>query len=601
MDSPAHDSERAPARGWRDGTRLFLAGLAVATVGLGLNWVARTNTDLVPLADFSRLGGQAIRPWLDGRLGTLELIVGDHEPGQKLSHVLATAAIGQWDARVLSIQSAVVQAAALAALGCFLIWALGRFRGVLAVVGFFAVAFASGMGPRPSASATVPELVITLGALQLVLAHGGGRAQLAGRCLAVFALLLDSLGLASVLAVALAKLTRRRTVSVVREFSFGDAALVVLGVGLVAWRGMRPETVAADAGLGAQSVWALFAAIPAGFCVWRSRRATAPDPILPRLSGAAWWALLLLLAGALWPGLPGEFTWAAFAINLACLGVLPRRGANWPARNVALGGLWTVVMVVRLLHPPAGTAPPVGPAVDSRDAAALRRAVLTHENAIDPGLLPVLPNSIRRPMSVAPSVREIRPGFSPGAAPELPGRDGWRTWGTWTPEGGGRQGTFLSEPLQTDFSLLQIRVAGRLQPPELSLVLVTSDGREIAPMETRFVAEGAWKRVNFAVPAGEFRIKAVDASDAHWIAFTGPAEVSRVSWLANKVARSGLGWAFLGAGAALAGAGVVLTLRTAGGEPIAAEATFDWRVAPWLAVLAYGLFWSHHLDPTAGP
>jgi hypothetical protein len=188
-----------------------------------------------------------------------------------------------------------------------------------------------------------------------------------------------------------------------------------------------------------------------------------------------------------------------------------------------------------------------------------------------------------------------------GFPPELPGRDDLPALGSWNSRDGAVSGIWTSAPLTASTAFLQIRVNGTLHPPGTSLVLLTPDGKEIAPLESDFSATDRWKRVNFPTPAGSFQVVARDASDATWLAFTAPVEFSRWSWLTGKLARSWFTNTLMAISGALAAIGLFQLRGPLANILAASTASPAWRYIPWVALLAYAVFFSRHIDPVAGP
>lgn len=205
------------------------------------------------------------------------------------------------------------------------------------------------------------------------------------------------------------------------------------------------------------------------------------------------------------------------------------------------------------------------------------------------------------PPPPVPASLPLSPGngsFRADGFPEsVVGRDGLPAMGTWRADDAGSTGEWISEPLKSSATFLQVRVNGTLRPPATALFLRTADGREIEPLQTNFSANDRWKRINFSVPDGPFRIVARDTSPTDWIAFTAPVEVSRLAWIAGKVLRPPAGWIGVGLLAAL----VVYVLWRLRAQLAASHPSPAWRALPWAALLLYGVFFYFHLDPVAGP
>jgi len=412
----------------------------------------------------------------------------------------------------------------------------------------------------------------------------------------------------------------------------GNGALLAAGLGLIAHRSgaidpaasFLPALLALASSLLADARWMPILWAPAIICIirWLRTRPASPPPMLALL---AIWSLAVLAALAAVPAVTTPTVATVLAtgliINGACLAAWPADDTTRRTQRFVAVALWTVFVGNALFSPRDGGAPVLaGPAAGSPITADLRRALIAGESSplrsalgaspidtlaateitADPALRRVLPDSIRPPLALAAEASPTPPAFHPDAAPALKDRGGLPAYGTWTPSGVAATGEFISLPLKTESPFLQIRVCGTLRPPSTSLVLRTASGSEIAPLDAAFVANGHWKQVNFAAPRGYFQIVARSTNSAEWFAFTAPVEVGRLSRLARKL--PGFWPWVLATGLVLGGGSVVAGAVRARPVTVAAlKSALAWRVVPWLGLFAYAVFFSHHVDPTAGP
>jgi hypothetical protein len=618
--------------GWQ---ALAAVALGLMAVGLGLRWIALANTDLPPLPDLIREARELYEPALQGVGSAGRQFLRDPAPATRAWKLAWLAIDGQWDPRLLAVAALPLQAAALgllfAALGNALRprpW-LGLGLGILSILVW------SPLAARPTADAAGSSVLVVLSLLHLALMAPAsprkGRWGWGLLC-GLVNVALGTAGIASAATLTVMAFFRPALIPADRprrRFRLGaNGALVLFGLALAATRsgGTDPAPVVFRA-LAAFSwpfvpgPWAAIVWAPALVCLgreWRRRTAFSPLAVL-----ALWSVAQTIAFAALRIRAPSETLLAGVLINAACVLALPRKGWRRPMRNVLLAGLWSVALANVLLFPPPALIPAFsGPAVDAPATAALRRTTFT--GAADPflrqmGLGPavieswlksvrdadfrrILPGSIRPPLTLEPEPSRGDSAFTAAGVPILPGQDDLPALGTWRAAGPAATGDFISQPLTTTFPLVQIRVGGQLRPPATSLGLRTEDGREVGPLQDNLAADARWRRVNFAAPPGMFRVVAHAAGPAVWLAFTAPAELARPSWLAGKLAASWAWWLAGGIAAGVASAGAAAAGRARGAlAPPPQEERERWGLLPWLALLAYAVFFSHQLDSTAGP
>ena len=603
---------------------LTIAAFLVVAIALGLAWLQRANTDLQPLNEMAGEAAQVYLPALRGQATASNVFFHDQAPAAHALKIGLLRVNGQWDARVLGIAGLGLQVAALG----ILLTALGRCLRLrwLAALGFGATVLIalSPLGPRPMAPAAAPSGVAALSLLHLFLmsrksaASPGWWLGLACGCLNIAA---ASAGIASAAALVLWSLGagmrdraawRRQTAGLA-----ANGALLAVGLALAA---VRSGSGVATPGFWESwpallpwpfehPAWCLFVWAPAILCIakWARRKSGRAD--LAPLSLLALWAVLQTFALAkLHPDAAASFRelmMAGLIVDAACFTALTRRGWQWATRNLALISIWGILVGNALLQPgPHRVEILAGPAIDAPVTVALRLAVADgnagaagQPSLSDPAIRDFLPGSIRPALPVARS-SDLGPAFL-----LLPGRDDLPAFAVGALAAGVSGGEFVSQPLETKFSLLQFRIAGEFQPPATALALRLADGTEITPLQKAFHADVRWKRVNFPAPRGFFRIVARDAGPTARFAFTAPQELGRLSWLAGKWA-SAWGW-WLAGGLILflgvAAAALTNSARPRPAEPAPGDSRVAWPIVPWLALFAYALFFSFNLDTTAGP
>ncbi|MEO5958020.1 MAG: hypothetical protein ABIZ49_09110, partial [Opitutaceae bacterium] len=371
-------------------------------------------------------------------------------------------------------------------------------------------------------------------------------------------------------------------------------------------------------------IWALVVWAPAAVCIGVALVKRPTDATTRRLPLFAAWAVLqwMVLAVIRTPALleSSDLHAAAILLNAACFALLPATNTRVRTVNFSVFAIWAVLTGHALLQRPSPE--PIQP--DAPITRAFRQALIVgsidalhrapnlsaeeRRTAIElfaqTEIHPWLPPSLRAPLELTTTGTASASGFRPGAAPELPARSALPAFGTWSAEGSGvGTGEFVSEPRTSPFAFVQILVAGTLRPPATSLVLRDAAGRETAPLDGAVLAPDRWRRINFPTPEGPFRVVARDASTTEWLAFTAPIEVSAVSRFAGKLPRI---WPWLlGSGLALAAGGLVVGLqRSASPGPDTAdgrEPLLVWGMLPFIGLFAYAVFFSAHIDTTAGP
>lgn len=590
----------APAIPPESGTERRLAALIATAVilllvGVRLAALAPDSAATLAPAAFVHEAKSCLRPALESPAPAplLDPFALAHRWG-----AAAVAITGQWDARLLSLGALVLAAGGIATLLLTLRRLVSPRRlALLALAGLGLELLAgrdTGTGFHALAHAwfwlTLLQLGLTANDRSSAL---GATGWIAG----AVNLAASSLGAASAIAV----LARDLRAGAPRRRIAASAALAVLGAVTLFVRPSAPAGAADALGaLGATFAFpfdsAFFAALvwaPAAVVLWRWGRAPEPAtnfaaPLVLAFGGAA---LVLAFAGVE-PARAGLLL--GVLANAVALAALPWTTGAARTRNFCLVAAWLIAVAHALAQPlvlpTPGRYEPVAESADDRARpAAAALAARAEVSAL-------LPPPLRPPLALRAEPGRGG-GFGEATPPDLAHPDGLPFSSSWhATSGAAAQGEFRGALLTTRASILQVRVAGALRPPETELVLVTESGREIAPLETGFATGSRWKRVNFHAPGEAFRIVARDRSATQWVAFTAPLELSQVGIFAAKFARTSGLWVWAAALCALGAAAWFgrahwRSTLTAG----------EWRAVPWLGLAAYAVFFLPHVDSTAGP
>jgi hypothetical protein len=141
----------------------------------------------------------------------------------------------------------------------------------------------------------------------------------------------------------------------------------------------------------------------------------------------------------------------------------------------------------------------------------------------DPTIRDILPAGARPPLVASSFAGLTANGFAPGTAPP-PVKS---AYGTFDPRTG-KAATVKSigPPVRTRFPWLRFSVAGDFGA-DAGLAFATGD--HTIAVAAPAPAAGAWRTLNVAPPAGDFRVVAFDDSRERWFAFTPLVEVGRLS------------------------------------------------------------------------
>lgn len=166
-----------------------------------------------------------------------------------------------------------------------------------------------------------------------------------------------------------------------------------------------------------------------------------------------------------------------------------------------------------------------------------------------PAMRQIMPSSVRPPVSIAadPATTE---GFAEYHSDDqlTPPPRPLMIW--LTPSNGTTLSThrFTSLPFSTERSQIGLYLASGDSHFEAHPILINDKGLKFEPIGKNLCTGPKWKRINFSVPPGLYRLE-VTHNGASWFAFTQPITDTRLSRLAIKATR--LGPWFLGIGLGL--------------------------------------------------
>ena len=587
--------------------RLALFGAVFALIlGAKLRMIERYGSDLPYWDQWDAEGDNLYRPYLEKQLAAAALFQPHNEHRIFFTRVFALGLFEandrQWDARVQLVANAVLHAGIallLLALALRVLPALpaGAFAGVAVL--FF--------GMDVSWENTLSGLQATFYFLLLFsVLHLGGtllaRPRSLGWWLAPLAGLatLFSMGSGLLSALALLSVTGLRVVrdrKLTREDAFvlaANAAIATAGwllktdvpghamlkapnflVWLDAWTHqlawpMTATGTAWYAPLGLVPPLALLAAYV---------RRKIDGPLALTLLGASTWTLLQTMAiayarGATEQGYSSRYTDTlalGVLLNLLSLAYLTTQ-ARAPRRRrlgLALTTLFTLICLWGLRRESVSSYDGILrhlPEVNAARIAAVRGYLFNRDPAfftktpwnelpypsvdrlaklLDSSILrPLLPASVRPPVSLAaePDRTQGFHNYSPSSSPGAPPL-GLAAWSSRSNE----SARFITGSFSVEHSRVTLYVAGEGTGPS-RLRLVDENLHAHDPLGSLTVGP-RWKRLNFAVPPGRYRLEATH-DGAGWFAFTQPSTNTLVSNLALKTVRWGY-W-LLGTGIGLA-------------------------------------------------
>lgn len=619
------------------GRLALLVALLLLIVGAKFRLIDRYGSDLPYWDQWDAEGDYLIRPYLDGRLKAAEFIAPHNEHRIAFTRLLVLGLYDlgghQWDGRVQVEVNAVLHAA-IALLLLALAWRATGPPGAVVFAGLAALLFGNGMSWENTLVGFQSQFYFVLLFTAL---HVGGvllapprswrwwLAPLAGVA-AIFSMASGPLSAMAVFAALVLRAIRDRRLTRDDLIMLGlNAVLIVAGM-------LLQVTVPGHAVLKAHGIVQWFIVLlhqlawPIGF-VWACPLGIVPPllllvayfrrrvdgPVALTLIGASAWAALEAAATAYARGAQNYgyssryFDGLAIGVLInviALLYLLAARHRN--ARRLPLARFGLVVFVGAILWGVARQAVEAQrdvldtlPAVNRARIAAVRGYVLHHDPSFfhdapwdqlpypnpqrlaelldTPEIRASLPPSVNPPVPLAPRTGGA-PGFSriaPAGTPRVPGQaSAWFS----TP---GSASRFESRPFSVRRTRVTLFVTGRGEVRAV-VRLCNANGRVYRPLG-RVATPAHWKRLNFAVPPGRYRL-VVDAAGSGWMGFTAPVVNSWLSVLGAKLIGIGPGLLVLGALAALL---ALLWLRPAP-PPAPRPARRDLRAALSAGLLALG-------------
>jgi hypothetical protein len=191
-----------------------------------------------------------------------------------------------------------------------------------------------------------------------------------------------------------------------------------------------------------------------------------------------------------------------------------------------------------------------------------------------PSLRSALPVSVRDPIrltahrtegsfqmedSRAPENRSSAPRQNPpaGLPPGMPPLPNAVTWGSFGTNGSAGLGSWESDPVPAlNGGWLKFEVAGQVGATGLSLEIRDAATRRVlAEMRPAEQPGNSWRAAYVRAPASPFIITARDDDPAGWLAFSEPAEMGMLSYIAWNAVQNGLPLAEIAAGC-----GIILCL-----------------------------------------
>ncbi len=608
---------------WRTGWAL---GLAIAVVAGAFRIVEARALDNPTGSAWTEAGARVFAPWLaqdDGKLALGAWLGREAWAGEWIWTLGSISLNGQWDPRLGALGAAVALGLAVFGLGCALLRGLGGGAAacvaVVMTVGWCLPGVAHEVAASWSGAAGWMWL---LGVGHLTFTWRRPR-QPWGHAFGLAAVVASPAGMASALALAIgAGLGRRGGEGEARPFGTMVWNTLLFLAGL--WRFLADGDLAAAGGLSSptwgNSAGLALLTLPGMVMAFRVRGAGGDFAGGSALVGViTLWILLLGLS-------PSGLGLAGTAIGVAVgLGVqaaawthLWRLAAARRRRAVILATAWGLATLPVLIVANRGLPLPLEITQETQRRTAGVRTFLTSGDLTglahalrlvpdeaarvadllrDPRLARRLPSTVRAPLDLwlAPDGGEV---FSVERVPPLPGLPaGYRAVAS---EAAGAVGDRRSGSFATDFPLLQFYVAGTGEPGRTEFWLETNSGKRVRPLQVRYQATEAWRRVNLPAPREAATLVVRDDSPDTWLAVAAPVEVGRGTWLAGKVAET---WWILALvalpmlGLAMAGgsreAWRTLRAMEAAAWPEAA------RAAPWVALAAYAMVLIGFLDTHA--
>jgi hypothetical protein len=162
-----------------------------------------------------------------------------------------------------------------------------------------------------------------------------------------------------------------------------------------------------------------------------------------------------------------------------------------------------------------------------------------------PILRGMLPSSVRPPLAIVADSAGNQ-GFAEyhSGGPLSPAPLALNAWLTPPREGAASSDRFSSELVVVEHHRVGLFVATNAPHDDVHLRLIDEKGLGYEPLENDFLAGPKWKRLNFYVPLGRYRLE-VSHTGTGWFAFTQPMTDTSLSHFAIKAVRSGP-WVFGG-------------------------------------------------------
>ncbi len=183
---------------------------------------------------------------------------------------------------------------------------------------------------------------------------------------------------------------------------------------------------------------------------------------------------------------------------------------------------------------------------------AKRLSSLLHDQAIRERL----PESVRKPLALVPSVSDRNDFIKNGILGTMPIIRDRSVWGSYETKKGDQQtGYFTSERMSPPrLPYLRFRIAGYLDNDRLKLELYSMDHQLIRAVIPERLPKESWTSVDIKSPQVPFYIKATDQAKDHggWFAFSEPTEIGSLSLLSESILSAGRTLLVMGLAFALA-------------------------------------------------
>lgn len=154
-----------------------------------------------------------------------------------------------------------------------------------------------------------------------------------------------------------------------------------------------------------------------------------------------------------------------------------------------------------------------------------------------PGGRAILPIEVRAPRAILDRSAEPLAGAVGASVPPLEFR---RFAGTFGKFGSAGSAEWRSEPLQPGtYPYWAIDIAGDLGAPGISIRLESmASGAILVELQSSVPVGARWKTIYVRVPQEPFRVVVKDTSNDHWIGWSEPVEISRVTYFTLTLLKS---------------------------------------------------------------